>query len=228
MAKKKINEQYNVAAPDSIPLKVAAHMRREMYERFLTTCNPGASDTILDVGVTSDQTYESSNYLEAWYPHKAQITAVGLDDASFLEQKYPGLTFKRADGRNLPFDDDAFDIVHSSAVLEHVGSLEQQKQFISELSRVARRKAFFTTPNRWFPIEVHSVLPLIHWLPPDIFRRCLRLVGHDELALEENLNLMSAKDIEALCESLGLLDFSISSVRLLGWPSNLLLTVEKS
>ena len=24
---------------------------------------------------------------------------------------------------------------------------------------------FVTTPNRWFPIEVHTRLPLVHWLP---------------------------------------------------------------
>jgi hypothetical protein len=23
-----------------------------------------------------------------------------------------------------------------------------------------------TTPNRWFPLEVHTLLPLVHWLPP--------------------------------------------------------------
>ena len=24
---------------------------------------------------------------------------------------------------------------------------------------------FLTTPNRWFPVEVHTRLPLVHWLP---------------------------------------------------------------
>ena len=24
---------------------------------------------------------------------------------------------------------------------------------------------FLTTPNRWFPIELHTRLPLVHWLP---------------------------------------------------------------
>ena len=38
-------------------------------------------------------------------------------------------------------------------------------QLIAECSRVAKRMVFLTTPNRWFPIEVHTALPLIHWLP---------------------------------------------------------------
>ena len=24
---------------------------------------------------------------------------------------------------------------------------------------------FVTTPNRWFPLEVHTLLPFVHWLP---------------------------------------------------------------
>ena len=162
-----------------------------MYQDFLARCAPQADDTILDVGVTSDQAYEASNYLEAWYPNKQCITACGIDDCSFLEEKYPGMRFVPADGRELPFADGSFDFVHSSAVLEHVGSAAMQQQFLSELRRVARRGVYFTTPNRWFPVEFHSVLPLVHWLPPAMFRRTLKLLGHSELASEEHLNLLT-------------------------------------
>ena len=37
---------------------------------------PLPSETILDVGVTSDQSYTSSNYLEALYPRKNRITTI--------------------------------------------------------------------------------------------------------------------------------------------------------
>ena len=103
-------------------------MRRSMYDRFLSSVQPNSKDTILDVGATSDQVYDFSNYLEAWYPHKSRITAVGIDDAKFLQDLYPGVTFLKADGRDLPFADESFDVVHSSAVLEHVGSRENQTQ----------------------------------------------------------------------------------------------------
>ena len=33
------------------------------------------------------------------------------------------------------------------------------------------------TPNRWFPIEFHTLLPLVHWLPPEHFRKLLVLTG---------------------------------------------------
>src|SRR5690349_90505 len=106
------NAQYNVASPESLPVRIAGRQRRRMFEMFVGTCAPGPNDTILDVGVTSDQTYSHSNYLEAWYPCKDRITAVGIDDAAFLEQIYPGLQYVHADGRDLPFPDGAFDHVH--------------------------------------------------------------------------------------------------------------------
>ena len=222
-----INAQYNVVRPGSLPDRVAAHMRRRMYERFLAM-GMQPDDTILDVGVTSDRTQIASNYLESWYPVKHRITACGLDDASFLEEQYPGMTYVRADGRDLPFADGQFDFVHSSAVLEHVGSAANQSRFLSELLRVARRGIFVTTPNRWFPIEFHTTLPLLHWLPPAAFRRAIRRLGHEELSLESNLNLLGARNLRRMARELGGHSWRVGSVSLLGWPSNLLLEVWKS
>jgi hypothetical protein len=223
----KPNAQYNVAAPTSLPVRIAAQARRRMYAVFLANTSIQPSETLLDVGVTSDQSYDSSNYVEAWYPYKDKITAVGIDDASFLEQRYPGLVYRQADGRRLPFADGSFDVVHSSAVLEHVGSAEDQRGFIAELARVASRAVFLTTPNRWFPIEFHSLLPLVHWLPRLWFRRLLRGTRYDFFAQEENLNLLGRGDILGLCGGLRGCAVSVESLRLFGLPSNLLVTIHK-
>ena len=59
---------YNVAKPDSLPVRIAAHQRRRMFDAFLKATGIREADTILDVGVTSDQTYAHSNYLEALVP----------------------------------------------------------------------------------------------------------------------------------------------------------------
>jgi len=221
------NAQYNVAAPESLPVRVAGFMRRKMYRRFLDGSGIAPDDTILDIGATSDQSYDHSNYLEAWYPHKARIVAVGIDDARFLQIRYPGLRFVQADGRNLPFADDSFDFVHSSAVLEHVGSRDQQAAFIAESCRVARKGVFLTTPNRWFPVEFHTVLPLVHWLPKPAFRWLLRYGGRSFFAEERNLNLLSAGDVARLCRAAGVSGYAIGTVRLAGLSSNLLLSIAK-
>lgn len=161
-------------------------------------------------------------------PTQADDHCLRVDDAAFLEQEYPGLKFIRADGRKLPFASDSFDYVHSSAVLEHVGSFEDQVMFIAELWRVARKGIFLTTPNRWFPIEFHTVLPVLHWLPRSVFRKLIRLLGHQELSQEKNLNLVDRRDLVQICSLAGIRDCLIDSVSLLGWPSNLLLSARKA
>lgn len=223
-----LNAQYNVASPDSLPARLAGYQRRRMYERFLAELRVAADDTIVDIGATSDRTYDHSNYLEAWYPHKSRITAVGIDDASFLEQVYPGVTFRRGDGRSLPFESCAFDYAHSSAVIEHVGSQSDQMKFLAELWRVSRKGIFVTTPNRWFPVEFHSVLPFVHWLPPGAFRSVLRRLGHHTLAQEAHLNLLSRAHLRRVALSAGIGQPRVTGVRLGGWTSNLLLVARKS
>lgn len=220
------NSQYNVAEPGSLPVKIAAYQRRKMYDHFLSRLRPTESDTILDVGVTSDRTYVSSNYLEAWYPHKHRIVAAGIDDASFLEAMYPGMQFVHANGLDLPFEDRSFDFVHSSAVLEHVGSTDNQIRLISECARVARKGIYLTTPNRWFPVEFHTVLPLVHWLPKTWFRALMRRTGRGFFADESNLNLMTPSEVrEAVSrtDALSTFDWSVDTMRLGGWPSNIIL-----
>ena len=215
----KPNAQYNLAAPNSFVMRVTARMRRRLYDLFMAVAVPAEHETVLDVGVTSDQTYESSNYLEAWYPLKHRLTACGLDDARFLEQRYPGVRFVSADGLALPFDDDSFDVVHSSAVIEHVGARANQMRFIAELHRVARRVVCLTTPNRWFPVEVHTGVPLLHWLPARIYRAILGSTRLKFFADESNLNLLSATDLRRLCNEQGIDGVSVHGVRLLGLTS---------
>jgi hypothetical protein len=222
-----VNAQYNLAAPDSLPIRIAAYQRRRMFDVFLSITGVQPQDTILDIGVTSDRTYSHSNYLEHWYPYKSSITASGVDDASFLEQEYPGLKFVHADGRNLPFADREFEFVHSSAVLEHVGSRAKQVDFVREAWRVARKGIFITTPNRWFPVEFHTLLPFAHWLPPVVFRRLCRMARLEFFASEDNLNLLSASQLRRMAADAGLENFKVTSVALAGWPSNLLLTAKR-
>lgn len=223
-----VNAQYNIAKPASLPVRIAAHQRRRMFADFMRCMRPEEQDTILDVGATSDETYDHSNYLLAWYPYKHRITAVGLDDADFLEVKYPGVIFRKADARALPFFDDSFDYVHSSAVLEHVGSCEEQTRFLAELWRVSRKGVYLTTPNRWFPIEFHTTLPLVHWLPRHWFATILRWLRLDFFSDEANLNLLSRRKLMRMASVCGMDRPRITNVALLGWPTNLLLSARKA
>jgi SAM-dependent methyltransferase len=224
----KVNAQYNLAGPESLANRIATRQRRKMFADFVEGMNVSAADTLLDVGATTDRLCEHSNYVEAWWPHKDQITAIGIDDCGFLETLYPGLRFVRADGCRLPFADNSFDFVHSSAVIEHVGDRGRQTRLLSELWRVARRGVFVTTPNRWFPVEVHTMLPLLHWLPPRWYRAILRRIGLPFFASEANLNLLSRRDLEGLARGAGIVDFHIDAVELWALTSNLMLVAPKN
>jgi hypothetical protein len=88
--------------------------------------------------------------------------------------------------------------------LEHVGPTNKQISFLRELWRVARRGIFVTTPNRWFPIEFHILLPVAHWLPHPLFRRILIGVGKEFFASAENLNLLSRRTVADVAHSAGI------------------------
>ena len=223
-----VSEYYqHLPGANSIPARLAAYQRRRMFQRFVEIFRTGSQQTIVDVGVTSNETYALDNFLEVLYPNKEQITAVGLEDGSHLERKYPGLRFVRVQSGPLPFGDNQFDVAHSSAVIEHVGSRKNQTDFLRQLWRVARFGIFVTTPNRWFPIEFHTTLPLVHWLPPAVFRALLRRVGHQFYAQEAKLNLMSRNDLRNAARGAGIANFHIETVRLGPWSSNLLLIAHK-
>jgi SAM-dependent methyltransferase len=208
--------------PGGLVSRASRQMRRKMFDALMQFYPPAPGMTVLDVGVTCDRR-EDCNFFEQWYPFPEQITAVGMEDASFLEQDYPGVKFVQADGLNLPFADQSFDLVVSFAVIEHVGDRSRQAAFIRELLRVGK-VCCITTPNRWYPIEFHTILPLVHWLPPQQFRQILRGIGMNFWAKEENLNLLGRRDLLMLVPA-GT-HVQVKSFKLLGFVSNLLIYIE--
>jgi SAM-dependent methyltransferase len=80
--------------------------------------------------------------------------------------------------RRLPWADGAFDLVLAVGVVEHLPVRWRRAQ-VDEYYRVlvpGGHIAVLDTPNRWFPLETHSVgLPLVQWLPPRLAWRYARL-----------------------------------------------------
>jgi SAM-dependent methyltransferase len=170
--------------------------RQRRFEHFLREMRPLSTETILDVGVT-DTAWRSSNFLEARYAWPERITAVAIEPVPEFERLFPAVRVVQADGRSLPFPDDAFDIGFSNAVIEHVGNREEQRRFVSELVRTCRR-VFVATPNAGFPIDPHTLLPFVHWLPRRVRHQVLRWTGNRDWASEEALNPLSAGDLAGL------------------------------
>jgi SAM-dependent methyltransferase len=147
--------------------RVSLRSRTRKLELFLELLDPGPGSTVVDVGVTNAPfgRGSSDNFFEALYPWPERVTGVGPTELDTFAAAFPRVRAVRADGRELPFADGEFDFGFSNAVVEHVaGGRDGQRRFVHELCRVSRR-VFVTTPNRWFPLEVHTLLPLVHWLP---------------------------------------------------------------
>jgi hypothetical protein len=166
--------------------------RAKRLASFVAVMRPHPSESILDVGVT-DSAWRASNFLESGYPWPSRITAVGLEDMPTFRRLFPDVQFRVADGRHLPFDDGAFDIGFSNAVIEHVGTRAEQQQIVAELLRTCRR-VFVATPNARFPVDPHTLLPFVHWLPRRVRAVVLRWTGNARWASIESLNPLGARD----------------------------------
>jgi SAM-dependent methyltransferase len=205
----------------SLPLasRLSLHVRQKMFGLFIDALRPQPDALVLDVGVTSDQRFAESNYFEQMYPYPHRITCVGTEDGSHLVTQYPGLTYRSVRPHEpLPFADGTFDIVFSNAVVEHVGAHADQARFLSEICRVGR--AFFvTTPNRWFPFEHHTGLPLLHYLPAAAHRALLRHTRYRYWSDEQHLNILTARRLAGLFPRDAAVE--VRPVRLFGLPANL-------
>ncbi len=176
--------------------RVSMWSRERKLRLFLELLRPGPGTTVLDVGVTDAPFGAGStdNFFEALYPWPEQITAVGVTELDRFSVAFPRVRAVRADGRRLPFADGEFDVAFSNAVVEHVaGGREGQGEFVRELCRVAQR-VFVTTPNRWFPLDPHTLVPFAHWLPRGGLRdRVLRARGFEDV-----LDPLGPKELAAL------------------------------
>ena len=160
---------------------VSLRSRRRKLQLFLGELQPTESTTVLDVGADElgygvGDGCGTLNFFEELYPWPERITALGLHDGVLFRERYPHVRYVQGNALALPFADGEFDIVFSNAVIEHVGGEESQRQFVREALRVGRR-AFVTTPNRRFPLEVHTLLPVVHWLPEPAAHASYRALG---------------------------------------------------
>jgi SAM-dependent methyltransferase len=178
---------------------VSLRSRRRKLDLLLDELRPTSDTTVLDVGADELGFGEGGgcgtlNFLEELYPWPERITALGLHDGSGFRARYPHIRYMQGDALALPFADGEFDIVFSNAVIEHVGGREEQRRFVSEAIRVGRR-VFVTTPNRRFPVEVHTRVPFVHWLPDRLSHTVYRALGK---GFATEIDLLSPRSLAAL------------------------------
>lgn len=195
-------------------------MREEKYQHVLEKLQRGAA--VLDVGVWCriPEPNSGENWLEKQEYGTGKLFVVGLNDLMDFKKQYPAALCVQANGIWLPFKDEAFEIAISNAVLEHVPRQHQQ-QFLQEITRVVKDSCVVAVPDRMFPVEIHSRIPLLHWLPS--WRRIFRLLGETFFASEDNLAIIfTRREFKKLLDSAKPISlWSIRRQRFYGWPVSL-------
>jgi hypothetical protein len=152
----------NYNRQDSIGSKLRAKRIAPLLDMIEVVYNEYQFVNIIDIGGT--EKYWGIIPREYLDKHNVVITIVNLPKKT-VPKDHGHFRFVTADGCDLAdYDDRSFHIAHSNSVIEHVGDWKRMVSFAKELSRVAPRY-FVQTPNYWFPIEPHYMMPFFHWLP---------------------------------------------------------------
>ena len=119
--------------------------------------------SLLDVGGTVA-------FWRGGVPDGISLTLINM----FNQTPLKDMTIEVGDGCDLTrFKSQSFDIVFSNSVINLVGGWERQQQMASEIRRVGRRY-FVQVPNRRFPLDWRTLVPLFHWLSPATQAWCLQ------------------------------------------------------
>lgn len=104
---------------------------------------------------------------------------VHIEDKHILRAKktLPNINISFGDAHNLDFQDNTFDVVTMISVIEHVKYPEQS---LKEAIRVLKPggELVLQIPNKWFPIEPHTGIPLVWYYPKSIRDWGLRKLGY--------------------------------------------------
>ncbi len=145
-------------------------------------CPLESAHDVLDLGCGSGE-------IAAHLANLARVTCSDAVDQRVLGRDLPFVAI----GRDLPFADAAFDVVVSNHVVEHVGDATAH---LDEIRRILRPAGvcYLATPNRWWPWEFHTRIPLLHYLPRHLFDRIGAAIGR----LHEPLQLLSLRQLRRI------------------------------
>ncbi|MCM8813529.1 MAG: class I SAM-dependent methyltransferase [Candidatus Omnitrophica bacterium] len=198
----------------SLAYRISKFNRDRKWNLFLQEFSPTPTLRVLDIGFSENEYSSTTNYLEKHYPYQNMLTALGVDTPVKFKDRYPSVNAVHYDGGLFPFENKAFDVAWSNAVIEHVGNRDRQLQFLREIKRVAHR-GYITTPNKYFPVEVHTRTPLLHYLPKAVFDKYLTFIGK-KWAAGEYMHLLSLNDIKLLLADAGIAEFKVIKNRIAG------------
>ena len=206
--------------------KILYYNRRKILKIFSKFIKIKKNYTLLDVGASPIVSMSENMFLKKFRHHK-KLSCLSNQDLSPIKKKFNNFSYYLGNAKKMHFCDNKFDIVHSNATIEHVGSDKYQIQFIRECLRVSKNKIFISTPYKYFPIDFHSKIPFLHYFPHSFYSYILKLLGENFFRFKKNLNLISYQKIVFYCKKLKIKNYKIVFHRSLFLKSNLILIFNK-
>tara|TARA_Y100000992_G_C21242547_1_gene481517 strand:- start:759 stop:1427 length:669 start_codon:yes stop_codon:yes gene_type:complete len=206
--------------------KIVQKKRLEMVKIINDYFKEVKIDSILDIGTTKDKDNESSNILIKSIEKKSVFKSISdqLITSSFFNKKLrKSITENFSKEEIYEFSSD---LVISNATIEHVGNAVNQEKMLKNIINLTKKFFVIITPNRYHPLELHTLIPLAHWLPKIYHRKLLKFFGLNFYSDEKNLNLLSENDIKKMIEK-EKITYSFKYVRFLFFKSNLILFGKK-
>ena len=180
----------------------------------------------LDIGTTSDDKNVSSNTVIKNIKNIEKFKCISdqmVTSNFFSKILKKSITEEFSENELYKFSSD---LVVSNATIEHVGGVLNQKKMIQNIIKLTKKIFVITTPNRFYPIELHTKIPLIHWFPKSIYRKILKFLGLSFYANEENLNLLTVDELKKILNS-EKITYEIKFLKLIFFKSNIIIIGKK-
>ena len=171
---------------------------KKLAEFFIERVGKIRGKKILDIG------FGSGGIAIAFSQAGAILSGVDIDpELREISEKNAkahkvSIDFKIYNGSDLPFPENYFDYIVCSSVLEHTSFPEK---LLNEMLRVLlpRGRAFLSLPNKYAPLETHTLACFVSYLPKKIADIYLKLLGRSPLE-DDNLHFYSYFDILKMLE----------------------------
>jgi len=211
---------------EKIYRKILFRERISILNIILRNITISSNDSFLDVGTTPLLLKEENIIFRVFNKFKS-FTSVSNQNCNILKKKYPKLKLVHSSIFDYNIKSKIYDIVYSSATIEHVGNLSSQKKFVKILYKLSKKFLIITTPNKYFPLDFHSKVLFLHYFPK-LFRFFLEFCGEKFLSKEKNLNLLSKCDLINICRDLNIRNYKIYTNFLFFIPANYIIIVKKN
>ena len=206
--------------------KILLNKRLEISKIINNTIKDIEIHDALDIGTTSDAKNASSNTVIENIKDVQSFKSISnqvVNSNFFSKILKKSITLQFSEDELHKFSSD---LVISNATIGHVGSALNQKKMIENIIKLTKKIFVITTPNRYYPIELHTKIPLLHWFPKSIYRKILKILGMSFYAHEENLNLLSVSKLKKMINNQGII-YEIKYLKLFFFKSNIIIIGRK-